>query len=168
MYASGNSTSLAPFPAASAATSSMRPIVASRSKTTGSTCAQATVTGSFMPSLGLLLQQTVPAAVEQQRGLVRRHVERLHLADEDDVVAGLVTRDEGAVQVPRDAVDDRAAGHVHPVRDVTEGVRPAGAVLGGEEAGDRLLVGSEEVDREVAVALDRVAALGARDDADQH
>src|SRR5437764_8189307 len=48
MYASGKRTSFAPLAAASRATSSMRSMVASRSKTTGSTCAQATVTGSFI------------------------------------------------------------------------------------------------------------------------
>src|SRR5436190_21249565 len=48
MYASGKRTSFAPLAAASRATSSMRSMVASRSKTTGSTWAQATVTGSFI------------------------------------------------------------------------------------------------------------------------
>src|SRR5690348_11365100 len=66
MNVSGKSTSRAPLPAASAATSSSRPIVASRSNSTGSTCAQATVTRSCMR-----LSSHAEQRLHAERGVVR-------------------------------------------------------------------------------------------------
>src|SRR5439155_21326965 len=70
MNASGKSTRRA-LPAASAATSAIRPMVASRSKRTGSTWAQATVTGSRMNRIVAVSAPDAQHGAHSELGVVR-------------------------------------------------------------------------------------------------
>ena len=73
---------------------------------------------------------------------------------------GVVGGGEAAVDVDDRPVEQGRAGDRLVVGDATEGVAAAGPVLRGEEAGERLLLGAEDVHREHPVAADHLAALG--------
>src|SRR5438034_883961 len=88
MNASGKRINRAPFPAASAATSAIRSIVAARSKSTGSTWTQAAVRGSRLDARGRGWRpagRTQPRLPRQRRGASldeRRPLERARAGDD--------------------------------------------------------------------------------------
>src|SRR5262249_50532823 len=127
----------------------------------------ATAGSTSMTSFRYVEPAEATAVVEEGvQSRITPAVRGLDLSDEDRVVAGRVRVNERALELRETVLEDRKPKRAWAVPGTFELQR--GVALRREPSGDRLVIGSQEVDRESAVRVEMGIALRGVRDADEH